>query len=169
MKKALIVGDSNTWGYDPRGYELKYDWSYVDYLNDLVPEWMFFSNAENGRLLRDIKDESFDLNGIDLFCVMLGSNDLMHYYSVNQILSFMNTFISHYDKSKMIILCPPILDIATFNDDSKMLNEQYKTLGVNFLDCNPVDMSFDGVHLSENGHKQLALKLSMYLKRGCNG
>lgn len=25
MKKALILGDSNTWGYDPRGYFQRYD------------------------------------------------------------------------------------------------------------------------------------------------
>ena len=42
MKKALILGDSNTCGYDPRGYFQRYDLTYVDYLNDLVAGWMFF-------------------------------------------------------------------------------------------------------------------------------
>lgn len=41
MKKALILGDSNTWGYDPRGYFQRYDLTYKDYLNDLVAGWMF--------------------------------------------------------------------------------------------------------------------------------
>lgn len=165
MKRALIVGDSNTWGYDPRGYGLKYDRNYVDYLNDLVPEWMFFSDAENGRLLRDIKDESFDLSVIDLFCVMLGSNDLMHNYSVNQIVSFMHTLILRHDKSRMMILAPPVLKVSAFEDESKLLNEKYQTLNVNFLDNNPLDMSFDGIHLSEKGHQQLSLKISKYFKR----
>ena len=165
MKKALIVGDSNTWGYDPRGYGLKYNRNYVDYLNDLVPEWLFFSDAENGRLLRDVIDESFDLSTIDLFCVMLGSNDLMHYYSVNQILSFMKTLILQHDKSRMMILAPPILKIPAFEDESKLLNEKYQTLDVKFLDSNPLDISFDGIHLSEKGHQQLALKISRYFKR----
>ena len=41
MKKALILGDSNTWGYDPRGYFQRYDLTYKDYLNDLVAKWTF--------------------------------------------------------------------------------------------------------------------------------
>ena len=90
MKKALILGDSNTWGYDPRGYFQRYDLTYKDYLNDLVAGWMFFEDSLNGRLLRDVKDETYDLASIDLFCVMLGSNDLMHYYNVDQIVSFMH-------------------------------------------------------------------------------
>lgn len=40
-EKALILGDSNTWGYDPRGYFQRYDLTYKDYLNDLVAGWMF--------------------------------------------------------------------------------------------------------------------------------
>ena len=48
MKKALILGDSNTWGYDPRGYFQRYDLTYVDYLNDLVAGWMFFEDSLNG-------------------------------------------------------------------------------------------------------------------------
>lgn len=41
MKKVLFLGDSNTWGYDPRGYFQRYDLTYIDYLNDLVPGWIF--------------------------------------------------------------------------------------------------------------------------------
>ena len=47
MKKALILGDSNTWGYDPRGYLQRYDLTYVDYLNKLVSGWMFFEDGQN--------------------------------------------------------------------------------------------------------------------------
>ena len=45
MKKVLFLGDSNTWGYDPRGYFQRYDLTYIDYLNDLVPGWIFFEDA----------------------------------------------------------------------------------------------------------------------------
>lgn len=104
MKKALILGDSNTWGYDPRGYFQRYDLTYVDYLNDLVAGWMFFEDSLNGRLLRDVKDETYDLASIDLFCVMLGSNDLMHYYDVDQIVSIMHELIDSIDTRKVLIL-----------------------------------------------------------------
>lgn len=165
MKKALILGDSNTWGYDPRGYLQRYDLTYVDYLNDLVADWMFFEDALNGRLLHDVKDETYDLANIDLFCIMLGSNDLMHYYDVNQIISFMHELIDSLDIDKVMILCPPILQIDVFKEASIQLNEAYKEMKVPCLDCNPLNMSFDGVHLSEKGHKELALKMAVYMKK----
>ena len=144
MKKALFLGDSNTWGYDPRGYFQRYDFTYIDYLNDLVPGWIFFEDAINGRLLRDVKEDTFDLDLIDLFCVMLGSNDLIHYYDVEQIHSFMHELIDSMDKRKLLILCPPILQFDEFRDES---------------------MKFDGVHLSEKGHKELGTKIAGYMKR----
>ena len=164
MKKALILGDSNTWGYDPRGYLQRYDLTYVDYLNKLVSGWMFFEDGQNGRLLRDVKDDSFDVNSIDLFSVMLGSNDLIHYYEVDEIVGFMQTLIDKIDKNKVLILCPPVLKDSLFYNESLQLNEAYNHLGVKCIDANPLDMSFDCVHLSEKGHKELALRIAEYLK-----
>ena len=165
MKKALILGDSNTWGYDSRGYFQRYDLTYKDYLNDLVAGWMFFEDSLNGRLLRDVKDETYDLASIDLFCVMLGSNDLMHYYNVDQIVSFMHELIDSIDTRKVLILCPPILQIDIFKVESIRLNEAYKKMNVHCIDCNPLNMGFDGVHLSEKGHKEFALKMAEYMKK----
>lgn len=164
MKKALILGDSNTWGYDPRGYLQRYDLTYVDYLNKLVSGWMFFEDGQNGRLLRDVKDDSFDVDSIDLFSVMLGSNDLIHYYEVDEIVGFMQTLIDKIDKNKVLILCPPVLKDSLFYNESLQLNEAYNHLGVKCIDANPLDMSFDCVHLSEKGHKELALRIAEYLK-----
>lgn len=163
-KKALILGDSNTWGYDPRGYLQRYDLTYVDYLNKLVSGWMFFEDGQNGRLLRDVKDDSFDVNSIDLFSVMLGSNDLIHYYEVDEIVGFMQTLIDKIDKNKVLILCPLVLKDSLFYNESLQLNEAYNHLGVKCIDANPLDMSFDCVHLSEKGHKELALRIAEYLK-----
>lgn len=165
MKKALTLGDSNTWGYDPRGYFQRYDLTYVDYLNDLVAGWMFFEDSLNGRLLRDVKDDTFDLASIDLFCVMLGSNDLIHYYDVDSIVSFMHDLIDSIETDKVMILCPPILQIDEFKEASIRLNEAYKKMKVHCIDCNPLNMCFDGVHLSENGHKEFALKMAKYMKK----
>ena len=81
MKKALILGDSNTWGYDPRGYFQRYDLTYKDYLNDLVAGWMFFEDSLNGRLLRDVKDETYDLASIDLLSIPLSEVHAICYRS----------------------------------------------------------------------------------------
>ena len=108
---------------------------------------MFFENSQNGRLLRDVKDDIFELDSIDLFCVVLGSNDIIHYYKVDDI-----------------IVCPPVLKDSPFYNESVQLNEAYKHIGVKCIDGNPLDMSFDCVHLSENGHKEFALKIAEYIK-----
>lgn len=165
MKKVLVVGDSNTWGYDPRGYLQKYDYSYVDYLNDLVPDYKFFVDAQNGRLLRDVIHETWNLENLDLVYVMLGSNDLMHYYDTNQIVSFMKTLLNPMEKEKVLILCPPVLKIDSFETESKALNAAYKQLGYLYVDANPLPMSFDGVHLSQEGHKMLANKIYEHIKK----
>ena len=45
------------------------------------------------------------------------------------------------------------------------LNEAYKVMELPCLDCNPLNMSFDGVHLSEKGHKELAIKIAECMKK----
>ena len=77
----------------------------------------------------------------------------------------MHELIDSMDKRKLLILCPPILQFDEFRDESMKLNEAYKVMGVPCLDCNPLDMSFDGVHLSEKGHKELGTKIAEYMKR----
>ena len=96
----------------------------------------------------------------------------MHYYDVDQIVSFMHEIVSFMhelidsiDTRKVLILCPPILQIDIFKAESIRLNEAYKKMNVHCIDCNPLNMSFDGVHLSEKGHKEFALKMSEYMKK----
>ena len=130
MKKALFLGDSNTWGYDPRGYFQRYDFTYIDYLNDLVPGWIFFEDAINGRLLRDVKEDTFDLDLIDLFCVMLGSNDLIHYYDVEQIHSFMHELVCYRNRCTLPYIfrggTHPYLKIARLNHEVHLFVPQRK-------------------------------------------
>ena len=41
-----------------------------------------------------------------------------------------------------------------------------KKMNVHCIDCNPLNMSFDGVHLSEKGHKEICLEnVGIYEKR----
>ena len=61
-------------------------------------------------MLRDVKDDIFELDSIDLFCVMLGSNDIIHYYKVDDIIFFMHTLIDKIDKDKVLIVCPHTLN-----------------------------------------------------------
>lgn len=164
MKNVLVYGDSNTLGYDPRGmFNAYYDYCFVDYLQDLVPNYLFFKDGENGRLVRDAYFDD-GLKNIDLFVVMLGSNDIIHYYTVEQIVQNMYEFLKGKDRNKILIVCPPILEIASFKQESINLNEAYKNMGYSFVDCNPCTMTFDGVHLSSIGHKEFAYKLAKYFK-----
>ena len=80
----------------------------------------------------------------------------------------MHDLIDSIDTDKVMILCPPIIQIDGFKEESIRLNEAYKKMNVHCIDCNPLNMSFDGVHLSEKGHKELAIKIAEYMKKISN-
>ena len=50
----------------------------------------------------------------------------MHYYDVDQIVSFMHDLIDSIDTDKVMILCPPIIQIDGFKEASIRLNEAIK-------------------------------------------
>ena len=80
-------------------------------------------------------------------------------------------YVSLGEKHKGQYSCNPILEwnsaelYAYIYLRQLYLNEAYKKMNVHCIDCNPLNMSFDGVHLSEKGHKEFALKMSEYMKK----
>src|SRR5699024_2899046 len=85
-KQIVCIGDSNTWGYDPRGfgggrYPAAVRWTAQ---LDSLPEWVIHNLGENGReiphsafALRLLGQQLEALAPLDGMCVMLGSNDLL--------------------------------------------------------------------------------------------
>ena len=85
-KQIVCIGDSNTWGYDPRGfgggrYPAAVRWTAR---LDSQPEWVIHNLGENGReiphsafALRLLGQQLEALAPLDGICLMLGSNDLL--------------------------------------------------------------------------------------------
>ena len=140
MKKALVIGDSNTWGYDPRSYfGGKYKKTWVEYLE--VQDWKFISNGINGRCLHDI----------------------LQYRKIENIIEDMKIILTHFENAG--ILCPPVIEIVEFKQKSIELNQEYMKLKVPCIPYEKVELCFDGIHFSESGHKQFASNINKILNK----
>lgn len=111
---------------------------------------MVFSDGMPGRMVRDCEYDT-SLDGYDAIGVMLGINDLIHYYSVDMIVKQMKIFLDSLEHPFLILMSVPIM-----KDACKELNDAYKKMGYPYIELDALDFSFDGIHLSEKGHKQLA-------------
>lgn len=158
-QKVLILGDSNTWGFDPRSYfGSKYEKNWIDYLD--VNGFSFEGNGINGRLLHDILD--YVPTCYDLVLIMLGSNDLLQGRKVDSIVSEMKQYICHFKRAG--IICPPVIKIKEFEQKSKELNEKYQQIGCFCIPYHQVSLAYDGIHLSQEGHQQFGEYISKYIK-----
>ena len=89
MKKVLFYGDSNTYGYDPAGfmggrYPRQQRWTGI-LAERLAGEWEIAADGMPGRMIPgnaysiEIALDAVKADGpMDLFAVMLGTNDLLN-------------------------------------------------------------------------------------------
>ena len=161
IKKALVIGDSNTWGYDPRSYfGGKYKKTWVDCLN--VQGWKFESNGINGRCLHDILDMKV-YEPYDFIWICLGTNDILQYRKIENIIEDMKIILTHFENAG--ILCPPVIEIVEFKQKSIELNQEYMKLKVPCIPYEKAELCFDGIHFSESGHKQFASNINKILNK----
>ncbi len=164
MRKIIFYGDSNTYGFDPRGYlEDRYPESSI--WTSLVSEtlgsgWNVRNEGMNGRSLptglRSLEHVAYILDGLteeDVFAVMLGSNDLLMTMqpvaerAVARMEGFLDWLEERPQKPRILVVAPvhigspdtsdPIL--ARFYDESVRMNEGFRALaaryGVAFIDA----------------------------------
>ncbi len=182
--RILCFGDSNTYGYDPRSffgdrYSAENRWP------DLLAEmtgWEVVNLGVNGRqiprnpyALRAMKEYA----PVDLFLVMLGTNDLLQGASAKEAADHMEAFLRPllpHCKSILLIAPPPMKRGAWVAEDvlvaeSIRLAEEYeivaKKLSIPFLDTRSwgIDLAFDGVHLTESGHHAFAARLAAVVSK----
>lgn len=175
---VICYGDSNTYGYDPRGYfggRYDADSRWVDILADKTG-WNTKNEGINGR---EIPRRPLSLpNDTDLLIVMLGTNDLLQGSTVEVTAARMEAFLAEIDKDKLLLIGPPPMQLGEWVPDqsliqaSKELNHACKSLaqclGIRFADAGEWDISltFDGVHFTEDGHRAFAERLFQYLNKG---
>ena len=173
--KVICLGDSNTYGYDPRSYfgeryEAQCRW--VDLLATKT-EWLIYNKGMNGR---EVPHNPIPISDdIDLLVIMLGTNDLLQGRQPNVISDRMNCFLEQIHFKNVLLISPPWLQLGAWVsgrelvEASKMLSELYYELAqkrhLMFVDAAEwnVDILFDGVHFSEAGHRAFADGLYGYL------
>ena len=170
--RILCFGDSNTYGYDPRGffadrYEARDRW--VDLLASQTGHEMINASS-NGREIPRNACLSCKLETVDALLVMLGTNDLLQGATAKEAAARMEYFLS-----ALLPLCHQILLVApppmqrgvwvpteALVTESINLAEEYRLLAeklhISFVDTRHwrIELAFDGVHFSENGHHTFA-------------
>ena len=176
--KVICFGDSNTYGYDPRGYFCgRYD-ADSRWVDILVAEtgWTIYNMGQNGREIPS-SAPSFPAD-TDLLSVMLGTNDLLQGRSPEQAAGKLERFLGSItlDQSKLLLIAPPPVALGEWVpspqliDDSRVFAGLCRALaermGIRFADAGKWDipLAYDGVHFTEQGHKAFAAGLLEELK-----
>ena len=179
--KILCFGDSNTYGYDPRScFGERYEECWTDLLaRDLG--CTVINAGENGREIprRDVEFQRFarllQIHRPDLLIIMLGTNDLLQGNSPEAVARRMEHFLNEIrmDRSGVVLIAPTPMKLGAWVlkqrliDGSRELWKHYGTLKQRMgVHCGAweVPVAFDGVHLTQEGHRAFAERLSQYLR-----
>ena len=175
---VICFGDSNTYGYDPRGYfggRYDADNRWVDILAAKT-RWTVHNMGQNGREIPS-SAPSFPAD-TDLLIIMLGTNDLLQGRSPGQAVERLKRFLSgiSLDRGKLLLIAPPPMALGAWVpsqqliDNSRVFARLCQTLaerlGIRFADAGKWDipLAYDGVHFTEQGHKTFAAGLLEALK-----
>ena len=170
--RILCFGDSNTYGYDPRGFfadRYPPECRWVDLTAQLTGH-EFLNFGSNGR---QIPRTGTTLPDCDLLLVMLGTNDLLSGTAPKEAAAQMEGFLRACLPHRRILLVtpPPMKRGAWVGDEalvqaSRELAAEYellaKKLGIPYADTRNwnIDLAFDGIHFTEKGHRDFARRLS---------
>ena len=185
-KRILCLGDSNTYGFDPRDpLEKRYPpacrWTNI--LEELTGAQVV-NMGQNGRTIPWRRQEvELTLGAIgkklplDLLIVMLGSNDalLMDEPRAEKIAGCMDAFLEklreRFPELPLLLISPPLAEDLPFDGEIfARLAPCYRAVarrhGARFASAAawPLPMSSDGVHFSEEAHRIFAEKLCALLE-----
>ena len=183
--RILCLGDSNTYGYDPRSF-FGDRYPSGDRWVDLLAKqtgYPVINSGENGRV---IPRNAYALRiaeahtPADILLVMLGTNDLLQFWSPESACGKMERFLESLTlhREKLLLIAPPPLKLGEWvqgqklTDDSITLTKQYQALseclGTRFADAGQwnIPLAHDGVHMTQEGHRAFAEGLFNYLNKG---
>ena len=174
----ICFGDSNTYGYDPRGYfggRYEADNRWVDILS-AATGWTIRNLGQNGR---EIPYSSLAFpSDTDLLIVMLGTNDLLQGRSPEQAAGRLERFLSgvSLDRSKVLLIAPPPVTLGAWVSSPQLIDDSCtfarlcqalaERTGIPFADAGRwgIFLAYDGVHFTEQGHRAFAAGLLEELK-----
>ena len=204
MKKVFFYGDSNTYGYDPAfytggRYPRRSRWTTL-LAERLEGTWEVAADGMPGRMIpragrgADMVLDSWRAEmPVDLFAVMLGTNDLlsMRTPDASAVAAKMENLIRCAQESlaaKILLIAPPqirftdpsctqpfVQGTQTYArqclEQSTVLAQYYKDIaarcGVFYADASSWDLAlaFDGVHLSLEANAVFARELEKVIRR----
>ena len=181
--RILCFGDSNTYGYDPRGF-FGDRYGAEDRWVDLLAKQTGYECINAGSNGREIPRNPYALRllteqqEVDIFLVMLGTNDLLQSASAKEAAdrmeAFLNPLLPHCQQ--ILLICPPPMKRGAWVPtdalvtESVHLAEEYKLLAeklnIPFVDTRHwnIELTFDGVHFTEAGHHTFAENLGKELR-----
>lgn len=188
MKRILCIGDSNTFGHDPRSYGGNRYPREVRWAGRLEqPDREVINAGRNGACIptaAGFADTEALLRRsmpLDAVLVMLGTNDLLRDASAEETAERMEgllTFIKpRLEGAKLLLICPPPMCRGSWVPTDELIERSKKLSGVYraaaeragtaFADAGEwgVELIFDGVHFSPEGHAAFAKGLSAVLDR----
>ena len=176
--RILCFGDSNTYGYDPRGffgdrYGAEDRW--VDLLAKLTGHEVINAGANGREIPRNpnVLQLLTKHAPVDVFLVMLGTNDLLQGVSAKEAADRMETFLNQLlpHCKHILLVAPPPMKLGAWVPTDKLVNEsiqlaeEYKLLAtklnISFVDTRHwnIELTFDGVHFTEEGHHAFATRV----------
>ena len=178
--RIYCFGDSNTYGYDPRGF-FGDRYAAADRWVDLLAkqtDWECINAGVNGRQIPS-NFSAPDLPSVDIFLVMLGTNDLLQGATARETAARMDGFLTSLIPhcGSVLLICPPPMKRGAWvpTDDlvaeSHLLAEEYQYLAeilrIPFVDIRGwnISLTFDGVHFTEEGHHTFAEHLAAAMVR----
>ena len=169
----ICFGDSNTYGYDPRGYfggRYDADSRWVD----IVAEKTGWTICNMGQIGREIPSSAPPFPAdTDLLIVMLGTNDLLQGKSPEQAAGRLERFLSgiSLERSKLLLIAPQPMTLGAWVPNPQLIDDSRtfarlcqalaEQLGTRFADAGKWDipLAYDGVHFTEKGHRAFAAGL----------
>ena len=181
MRKLILFGDSNTYGYDPRDflggrYAEDERWATIVH-HSLSDHFDVIEEGMNGRMLPELGYGLFTtviqgLSREDVFVMMLGTNDILltNHPNVDATLQRLDSILSYVSKNCLatfILIAPPYIsaldqEMQLYHDCSVEMNEGYMKLAkahkIKAIDAGSwnIEMGYDGVHFSIEGHKKFS-------------
>ena len=181
MKKLILFGDSNTYGYDPRGFlggRYPEDVRWTTHVKEALKDsYEIVEEGMNGRMLPELGYGLFTtviqgLSREDVFVMMLGTNDILltNHPNVDATLQRLDSILSYVSKNCLatfILIAPPYIsaldqEMQLYHDCSVEMNEGYMKLAkahnIKAIDAGSwnIEMGYDGVHFSIEGHKKFS-------------
>ena len=176
-KPIYFLGDSNTWGLDPRDpFGNRYNLIYCEYLAGLLGKpcvngGYCGQTAKEALINWPLIHSDIRVSQADTVFVFLGTNDILHdqltdpFQITGRISNLLYRLRSNFPEIQGYLMTPVQITVPgkpkfrrTAEAMDRLWRQEAETYDFKIVDLRAIrpELSFDGVHLSENGHRQLA-------------